>query len=418
MSFTSKSEKLIKYFVKDFDNYCEKKSKATQNRTDTILKMIYQDIKLSDGFVNILNSRNLINFDIREIKSLRELPKTELMDSNFVGETIREKIYNTILGYMNLEVSISNVTVKIYIGIFKKSDFNKLNKLKSKLIEALKMIKFCLNYSRVSTIRSLNIYLYLTDEDKMLPDNHFEKIGPKHCNSAVTFACAKDGKVLVYREEEWKKVLLHELFHALCLDFSGMKYDKLRRDVKSVFKVESDFEISESYSEFWGTVLNCCFISYKLLDNDNVEEYLLYVEFCLQLERIFSLFQMVKILHFMGLKYKNLYADNGISKTFRNVLYKEKTNVLCYYVIKTILLLNSDDFLRWCLIYNNMILKFDKSDYNLNSFFLFFKQKYNNNYFLKMVKKMELFFQRFKYIYSKRNRDLILQTTRMTICEN
>ena len=31
---------------------------------------------------------------------------------------------------------------------------------------------------------------------------------------------------------------------------------------------------------------------------------------------------------------------------------------------------------------------------------------------------MELFFQRFKYIYSKRNRDLILQTTRMTICEN
>ena len=97
--------------------------------------MIYQDIKLSDSFVNILSSRNLINFDIREIKSLRELPKTELMDSNFVGETIREKIYNTILGYMNLEVSISNVTVKIYIGIFKKSDFNKLNKLKSKLIE-------------------------------------------------------------------------------------------------------------------------------------------------------------------------------------------------------------------------------------------------------------------------------------------
>ena len=189
------------------------------------------------------------------------------------------------------------------------------------------MIKFCLNYSRVSTMRSLNIYQDLTDEDKMLPDNHFEKIGPKHCNSAVTFACAKDAKVLVYREEEWKKVLLHELFHALCLDFSGIKYDKLRRDVKSVFDVESDFEISESYSEFWGTVLNCCFISYKLLDNDNVEEYLLYVEFCLQLERIFSLFQMVKILHFMGLKYKNLYADNGISKTFRNVLYKEKTNV-------------------------------------------------------------------------------------------
>lgn len=65
-----------------------------------------------------------------------------------------------------------------------------------------------------------------------------------------------------------------------------------------------------------------------------------------------------------------------------------------------------------------MILKFDKSDYNLNSFFLFFKEKYKSNYFLKMVKKMEVFFQKFKYIYSKRNRDLILQTTRMTICEN
>ena len=67
--------------------------------------------------------------------------------------------------------------------------------------------------------------------------------------------------ITLYRTEENLKVLIHELFHSLCLDFSSVKYEDLRTKMKGIFDVKSEFEISESYSEYWATILNCCFIS-------------------------------------------------------------------------------------------------------------------------------------------------------------
>ena len=43
---------------------------------------------------------------------------------------------------------------------------------------------------------------------------------------------------MIYRREEWKKVLIHELFHSLCLDFSSVKYDDLRTKMKKLFDVK------------------------------------------------------------------------------------------------------------------------------------------------------------------------------------
>ena len=141
-----------------------------------------------------------------------------------------------------------------------------------------------------------------------------------------------------------------------------MKYEDLKKKMKKLFDVKSDFEISECYTEFWATIINSCFISYDLLDDVNdVDNFLLFADFCIQLERIFAIFQMVKILHFMGLRYENLYKVDAVSTSFRKVLYKEDTNVLSYYILKTILLFNNDEFLRWCFMYNNNIVRFDKT---------------------------------------------------------
>jgi hypothetical protein len=68
----------------------------------------------------------------------------------------------------------------------------------------------------------------------------------------------------------------------------------------------------------------------------------------INLERNYSFLQLVKILGFMGLTYKDLYSQTHQSKILRDNLYKEKTNVLSYYVIKTILLNNYPSFLLWC----------------------------------------------------------------------
>ena len=70
-------------------------------------------------------------------------------------------------------------------------------------------------------------------------------MGPNNCNSAVTYACASNGKILIYRKEEWKKVLINELFHSLCLDFALSNYNSLKSNIKKIFDVDSDFEITK-----------------------------------------------------------------------------------------------------------------------------------------------------------------------------
>jgi len=419
MSFTIQSEKLIKYFINDFEKYCVKKSKRVQQRSDSILKMIYQDILVSQSYISILESRKLIDSSVKEIKSLKELPKSNLMDSSFMPSTIKDKILYSILGYMKTTIKIEKMTVNIYYGLFKKSDFNKLESIKKDILLALKIIKFCTLYKNLKTIESLDIYLYLTEVEKQMPKNPVITLGSNNCNSAVTFACASKGKLLIYRKEEWKKVLIHELFHSLCLDFAGSNYETLRKNIKNIFNVQSDFEISESYTEYWATIINSCFISYSLLDNYNdVENFLLFTDFCIQLERIFSLYQMIKILGYMSLNYKYLYKNDEISRGLRKVLYKEDTNVLCYYIIKTILLFFNDEFLEWCMLHNNNILKFNKTEHNLNQFYEFIKDKYNNKFFLKAIDNMQLFYIKYRGPTLMKNNKILTTTSRMTICEN
>ena len=261
--------------------------------------------------------------------------------------------------------------------------------------------------------------MYLSNSKKVLPKNQIKTLREENCNSALTYACAEIGEVLVFREEEWKKVLIHELFHSLCLDFSGISYLLLKDKFKDLLKVKSEYEISEAYSEFWATILNSCFISYDILDEkDDYEQFALYSEFCVQFERIFALFQLVKILDYMGLRYKDLVSDGKMAKSLKQILYKEETNILAYYVIKAVLLFDYDKFLLWCEKYNISSIKFDKSQLNLRRFGSYFEDMYKNRRLTKSIRDMELKYSKLRGEYKNPNRDIINITTRMTICED
>ena len=67
--------------------------------------------------------------------------------------------------------------------------------------------------------------------------------------------------LLIYRKEEWFKVLIHELFHVLGLDFSVINYDNNKEILRKHFNnINSDLLISEAYCELWATILNSCFL--------------------------------------------------------------------------------------------------------------------------------------------------------------
>jgi hypothetical protein len=126
---------------------------------------------------------------------------------------------------------------------------------------------------------------------------------------------------------------------------------------------------------------------------------------------------MIKTLNFMGLHYEDLYLKNDESVILRNTLYKEHTNVLSYYIIKTILLNHYPDFLHWCKTNNLSLLQFKKTDTNLEKYCDFIKRHYKSKSMLECVKETEDYFNYIKKKPKKQNVNFLLNNMRMSICE-
>ena len=135
----------------------------------------------------------------------------------------------------------------------------------------------------------------------------------------------------------------------------------------------------------------------------------LYFDFFLYNEKIHSLLQCVKILHFYNLSYEDLYKKDEISELSRKQ-YREKTNVFAYYFIKGILIFNAEKFIKWCDKININVLTFTKSESNLNKFYSFIKNNYNDKKLTKTIKNLHK-------KHNEINDDFILTNLRMSVSE-
>ena len=415
MSFSKNSEELMKYFLNDFDKFSKKITSKNQEELDGIFKQFWWDIKISNGLIERYDKQDML-----KTKLIQRKKYNELFESKFVPRSVKSYTERNMKGYLIVKTVLGTVEVEVIYALFKQSEVNNLKKVENRIKKALRILRFLLFHVGTSNkVKKITINLYLTNIKKTLPKNQIKTLNEENCNSALTYACAEEGEVLVFREEEWKKVLIHELFHSLCLDFSGISYLLLKDKIKDLLKVKSDYEISEAYAEFWATILNSCFISFDILDDkEDYEQFALYSEFCIQFERIFSMFQLVKVLDYMGLRYKDLVSDGRMAKSLKNILFKEETNVLAYYIIKTVLLYDYDKFLFWCQKYNISVVKFDKNQLNLRRFGNYFEEMYKNRRLIKSINDMEIKFSKLRGDYTNPNKNPINLTTRMTICED
>ena len=416
MNFSKESSDLMRFFIDNFHKISTNKSSTKQINTDKLLSIIYDDIKISSRAMEIIMNSEQYNKKQIFVNSNTKLPSTNLLDSSFVPESIKSKITN-VKKYIEINCKIFNKNIKIFMFLFNNDNIDKYNiYIKNILI----VIRVLLLYANEKS-GSLSIYLYLSEETKDLPTNSLKILSKENCNSAVTTACDNNGSILIYRKEEWFKVLIHELFHNLCLDLNGIHHGNIKKKFIELFNIKTDMEISESYAEFWATIINCCFCSYYLLDDPcDKKSFLLYVEFCIEFERTFSLFQVIKVLDFMGLNYSELISNNNENKILKTTLYREKTNVFTYYILKMILLYDYDNFLSWCYENNNLLLKFRKSPKNVLSFYNFVLSTYKTKTLIKkLVKNGELMamYKKLKGGYKFPYKEKILKTMRMTICE-
>jgi hypothetical protein len=274
-------------------------------------------------------------------------------------------------------------------------------------------------YSSKKCASQLKIFVYHTSLLKNLPGSNIEILNENNVNTAFTRTCPIDSEIVVFRKEEWFKVFMHETFHNFGLDFSGMNLTSCNEKILEIFPVNSEVNLFESYTEFWARIMNALFCSFiNMKDKNDVDEFLTNSEFFINFERIFAFFQMVKVLEFMSLTYKDLYKKTGMSQNMRKTLYKEDTNVLSYYVVTLVLLNSYQDFLSWCNTNNIAILNFKKTTKNLDEFCKFIEKKYKTKNMLEGVECTEKLLHRVKRS-TRKQKDILylLNNLRMTICE-
>ena len=119
----------------------------------------------------------------------------------------------------------------------------------------------------------------------------------------------------------------------------------------------------------------------------------------------------------MGLHYTNLHSKNSLSSRARKYLYKEKTNIFAYYIIKCVLLFNLIPFINWCKTNNDTLLAFYRSKDNLMRFYRFITTHYKSVSFNRELDNLQHILKKYKSNVANKNHKLVARTMRMTIIE-
>ena len=277
-------------------------------------------------------------------------PKGRMFDEIEIP-TIQTHIINLSKSTTEIELIVGRRTYHLYFVLPLGSSI--------KIDECVKkmnmLLHFATRFAASDCSMHVNVYLYLTTADKRLPtaDKRLptalrQPIDTEHVNTAFTTGCNATTEITIFRREEWFKVFIHESMHNLGLDFDFST--KNQQLLKSIFPLKnSKCFLAETYCEMWAEILNI------LLHDDGSA-----IERHVGIERKFSLFQTAKILDYFDLNYVELYEKTKESERLRENNYKESTAVFCYYIVKTILLYNCNEFIEWVERHCNGGIKFDQ----------------------------------------------------------
>ena len=423
MQFSNTSQEYFNFFIEHFNKCIIKNKESEQKIQNKIFNKLFLDIREADKYVKTLNAfDNCLSGIVLDIKSKKDLAFPSTYSNDYFPQEIRKvietKTVNKILYYCVLKERKITLTFFTFKNETNFAIYDKYAK------QVFMLIAILTHYSSSECSKSLNIFIYLTDFKRIIPDNNYTILGAYNVNGGFTTTCDKNSEIVVYRKEEWFKVLIHEAFHNLGLDFSKMNTNQFHSKIKQIFPINSKFNIFESYCEFWARILNSAFCSYNVIDNKNDKDaFKTFLDFFIQIERLFSLFQCNKILKFLGISYQNLYETDNGSHIARENLYKETTNVFAYYIVTAFLLDNYVNVMNWCNKNNLSCFKFNNSQRNLDLFYNLIENSYKRNEFLKNLMCVSNYASKLNKKTNKNNKlannqiNNIFKTTRMTIME-
>ena len=323
-------------------------------------------LKLINDVFNHFNKLRFIlkrdnsNMDLKWQKidkvSNKLITKTSLPNS--IPINLKEKIKLQINYKLIYHLTINNK--KITYHIFEKRKLSN-EIIRKKIILMNLWMRYLLDNVQNSCSQEINIYLYPIDQEKKFPGQNTEFLGPPHVNTAFTYACIPNNEILIFREEEWFKVFIHETFHSYGIDFASIS-SNMNSKVNKMFNLNLNYDITENWCETWARIYNVLITSYFEENNfNNINRFINCVETNIKSEIIFSVFQMCKILKFYNLNFEK--TMNG-----KETNYKENSAVFSYYVLTSLNLVYLNEFLKWSNYNNNPIFYFSSNKIKLGSY--------------------------------------------------
>jgi hypothetical protein len=425
MKITYESHKLMSFFVK---HNCLNPIEQS-NHTDQLLANIFKELLDGVDFINAEKKRaksisSFYNPRIINIQSISQIPKPTTFSANGFPETIRKTIEEQCFTSISYSFNIYGRKIHIHFVIEEPNVENKIHKYNGYVDYILYWLYIVNKHASPQCSSEVTFFIYHTNMLKTLPDSNIDIISENNVNTGFTRTCIPKSEIVVYRLEEWFKVLIHETMHNFGLDFSDMDNTNCKNRILSIFPVKSEVNLYEAYTEFWARIMNVVFCSYSnARKKDNINELLTNAEFFLNFERIYSFYQMVKVLNFMNIEYRFLISKTGHADSIRRSLYKENSNVLAYYIVTMILINNYEDFLLWCQTNNDTFLQFKKTDINQKHFCRFIEQRYKSPELLHNIECTEDLLTNIKKM-AKKNKNknskypgFLLKNLRMTLCE-
>ena len=409
-------KEISKYLIHFINNEFLNKPSITKN--NNIHFSIHSIQFLQKLYQNIINANmEWIHYKDNIIETILDC-NTKLPKGNFYDnicpeiKTLIQKKYKIGRKY-SFKINTQNICVNLVLplhndNVSKISEKNISNYFRNCLHKIFCWLYIGHIYKPSQCSQVITIYIYLTEHFKVLSKNN-SGIHKINSNSALTTSCNYNTNIHLYREEEWFKVLIHETFHCFGLDFSGENNNDANVEILKLFPVKSDVNIFETYCEMFAEIINILFYIYFTNTNNKKLSMNKFREL-IQYERLFSCFQCAKVLSFYNLTYDTITNNTSHSKVKLN--YKETTNILSYYIIKSIMMFYINEYIEWVSLHNKGSLSFIKTNDNILKYCGFVKDHYKLFEYTSTIDYFEKWFLRNKY-----SNTLETNTMRMSVVE-
>ena len=133
------------------------------------------------------------------VNTHNDLPYTDLLDSFYCIKEIKKDIYEKTTRVIVYNLTLKNMKITIYLN----DVTNEQNITKHIMLHVFSMIDLLLEYTTGNNSKkTLTIYLYLSDNEKILPNMNVMPLGVENVNTAVTYEVAANMVKFLFLEKK------------------------------------------------------------------------------------------------------------------------------------------------------------------------------------------------------------------------